>query len=224
MKFLDKSDFVFQTNIANLMSPVATFTAPLSQMYSILDNFPYLLAITAYQAFTVATPTSAFTVTTTYPIAVPTDSNGNSLYSITAVAYDVTNNTLPPVTPTSITGNEITFPAIAGSAANDSIGVWYRLLLGTWRLYVQSGTTKSVSYTIIDGAIAPLNLTDQWDSRTMRTFPQKFPLAPADRLILAVKTPATVQMSSLSIATGFKYDINTASFLRLPVDVVNQPS
>jgi hypothetical protein len=95
MKFLDKSDFVFQTNIANLMSPVATFTAPLSQMYSILDNFPYLLAITAYQAFTVATPSSSFNVTTTSPIAVPTDSNGNSLFSITAVAYDVTNNTLP---------------------------------------------------------------------------------------------------------------------------------
>ncbi len=224
MKYLELSDFVPSTNIPNVLSPVATYTCPLSVAYEILGGIPYHLAITAYQSQTVATPSATFTITTNYNIQVPTDEYGNPLYAITAIAYDVTANNILPVVPTNVSGNVITFPGIQGAANGDTIGVWYRLGQDYWSIYVKTGTTKQTSFMIETGAVRTLNAIDQYNAKTLLTFAQNYPLAPGDQLIIAVKSPATISMSTRSIATGFNYELNTAAMLRFPVNVVTQPA
>lgn len=224
MKWLNKDDFVFQDNIPNVMSPVAIFNCPLSQFYKLLGGSPFYLAITAYEKFTVATPSAEFTVDTTYEPQAPMDENGNAMYDLAAIAYDITANSILPVTPTSISGNTITFPGITGASADDEIGVWYRIARGSWSLYVQAGTSEKTSYMIMQGGFRTLNAVDQWNNKTQLKLPTDYPIAPADQLILAVNTPATISLTTTSIATGFSYDLNSASFLRMPVDIVEQPS
>lgn len=224
MKWLNKSDFVFQNNIPNVMSPVATFTCPLSQFYKLIGGQPFNLAITAYEHTTVATPSATFTFTTTYEPQAPYDENGNPINEISAIAYDITLNNVPAVAATGISGNVITFPGITGAGANDDIGVWYRIAKGSWVLYVQAGTSEKTSYMIMEGAFRTLNAIDQWNSKTLITLPADYPIAPADQLVLAVNTPATISMDTTSVATGFSYDLNVASFLRFPVEITEQPS
>lgn len=226
MRYLNKDDFVLQANIPSLESPVATYTCPQSQLVEVLGGLPFLLSITAYQAQVVANPTAPFTVTTSYPIQVPVDQYGNQLLAITAIAYDLTLATAAPVIPTSVSGNVITFPAIAGSAASDNIGVWYRLGTGQWTMYVASGKTIKKNYMIRSGGIQTLNAIDQYNNKTLLTLAQNYPIAPGDQLILTVNTPATVQLGTTSIvpSTNFSYDLNVAASMRFPVNITNQPS
>ena len=224
MKWLNKEDFAFQDNIPNVMSPVATFTCPLSQFVRLNGGQPFYLAITATQQATVATPSATFTFTTTYEPQAPYDENGNAIYALSAIAYDLTKNNIPAVVATSISGNDITFPGITGADASDNIAVWYRIATGSWSLYVQAGTTEKTSYMIRQGGFRTLNAIDQWNAKTLIQLPTDYPIAPADQLVLAVNTPATISMDTTAVATGFGYDLNVASFLRFPVEVTEQPS
>ena len=225
MKFLRRPDFVLSANIASVESPIATYTCPQSQFVQLLSGTPFYLYITAYTTTTLATAGAAFSVTPQYLVQPVVSPQGTNIVTSTAIAYDLTLKTAPPVYPTSISGNTINFPAISGSAANDTIGVWYLVGTGTYTIYVQAGKTTKKSYTIASGSLMLLNSLDQFYSKTQLLLPENAPLAPGDQLIISVNTPATISMTTLQTipAANFPYELDTPAMIEFPVEITNQP-
>lgn len=207
MRYLDKSDFSHSTNVAGMLSTIASFRVP-RENRMILDTLnPVFLRITAHESFAGKNTTADFSVTPTYAVADIGDA------SKMAIAYGVTSGLI--FVASAYSSGVFTFPANASGNQSETVHVWYLLGEGRFRLTRYDAVSTEMKTMILDGSIKSVNLRDQYNVNDMITLPSPLVISPRSYLILEVETNASVELLSTGVTSQ---DINTVGMLSVPVE------